>query len=656
MRRILALLTLLLALPALAQSTRVLQGDYVSNVFSLSNFIRNPNAQLNTSNVIVGGSAAITRSVTTPLLANSEFNVTSVAANATFTWAIRPLDAGLRGQNCEARFRYRGFQTTSKAQVLQGINVIAEVALVPSVTDPRVASLNFPCGDLSTTTTFRITDTAALAGTNEIGGIYLGQATNLSNLSQSEFVGSTELNTCGSVFTVTSTTFAALPNVASCNLNNFGAATTTAKDHSVLIPNAKPGVYFVKWNGVPYVDGAVNRQCYFSLQASDPNGVIYTGGTAYVGVQTSDTVARGAGQLAFEINSTTTRNLTFRVVAKASSGACNVDSSGAVANSVLSVYRFPSNSEIAVRPDQVAQYGAVRFSGGTMSIPQHGGVAEPSGFAAVNSSTIPSRRTLIGSCAAPTTSSGEDLGCSIPNMPVGEWRVQVRGVIRPTNNNTYASQCAFRIFETTTSTETGVQTESIVLGAGGIGEFYQGYVNGRFYNPSVATRNFVLQSNKTTDTDPGNAGSCQTFMKTDGAPFTDILFEVIPVTQSSPAPLLAGSVTSNSSGLERVERAHVAGTTRDTRCTSSPCAVVSQSGNWLTVTRTSTGLYTLNFTAGTFSSAPSCSINGFASGVSDTMVYAYYAATSTAASVVSRNVSGVALLDSSFDVTCQGPR
>jgi len=224
-----------------AQNPTILQGSYISNVFGNSNFVKNPNAQTNVANV-----TNATRSTTTPLVATSEFNL-SLDAGQNATWTLRTFDAGMKGQNCEARFSYRGFATaTTTAEIVQNSLVVAQLVLTPS-TDPRIASINFPCGDLANATTFRIAQTTAnMTGTNEIGAIYTGLATNMANVAQAEFVGATELASCTAAHTVTSTTFANLSS-PTCTRNNFGAATTSTNDFSVTIPNAKPGWYFVKF-------------------------------------------------------------------------------------------------------------------------------------------------------------------------------------------------------------------------------------------------------------------------------------------------------------------------------------------------------------------------------------------------------------------------
>lgn len=72
-----------------------------------------------------------------------------------------------------------------------------------------------------------------------------------------------------------------------------------------------------------------------------------------------------------------------------------------------------------------------------------------------------------------------------------------------------------------------------------------------------------------------------------------------------------GPVTSNSSGAMRHEAA-VIGTTSTTACIHITCGFVEQFGStWLSsVTRSSTGIYVLNFPAGTWSATPMCTCSG----------------------------------------------
>lgn len=73
------------------------------------------------------------------------------------------------------------------------------------------------------------------------------------------------------------------------------------------------------------------------------------------------------------------------------------------------------------------------------------------------------------------------------------------------------------------------------------------------------------------------------------------------------APILPNSVISSSNGVERIERVIFAGNVSGTaNCTSTPCAIVSSTPGISSVSRASSGNYTVNFVAGTFSGPPSC--------------------------------------------------
>lgn len=119
------------------------------------------------------------------------------------------------------------------------------------------------------------------------------------------------------------------------------------------------------------------------------------------------------------------------------------------------------------------------------------------------------------------------------------------------------------------------------------------------------------------------------------------------------ASLLVGSVTSNTTGLERVERARVGGAaSATTTCTSNPCTIHRQSGSWITgVARGGTGDYTATIAAGIFSGIPSCTINAVGTG--------YVSPQSIPASATSVSIySGInsTAQDVYFDIVCMGPR
>ncbi|MGL4556280.1 MAG: hypothetical protein ACRCV5_02170, partial [Afipia sp.] len=136
----------------------------------------------------------------------------------------------------------------------------------------------------------------------------------------------------------------------------------------------------------------------------------------------------------------------------------------------------------------------------------------------------------------------------------------------------------------------------------------------------------------------------------------DVHWTVFPVGMSYNTPIFPGSVTSNSSGTERVERARVGGSTNDTTvCSSSPCTIHRQSGAWLTsVSRGGSGSYTLNIATGIFSGPPTCTFNP----ANNASLFATSAGTTTATSVgfTSAVSSTGTVTDTYFDVICMGPR
>jgi hypothetical protein len=113
------------------------------------------------------------------------------------------------------------------------------------------------------------------------------------------------------------------------------------------------------------------------------------------------------------------------------------------------------------------------------------------------------------------------------------------------------------------------------------------------------------------------------------------------------APILIGSVTSNSNNAMRFESAIVA------TCTSSPCSISTQSSSWLTsVTRAGTGVYTFNYPGGTWGSAPTC----VCSSQNGTYGYCAVFGSATTFTQIATFTGAGAVTDSTFNMICYGPR
>jgi hypothetical protein len=393
-----------------AQNPTILQGNYVSNVFGQSNFVLNPNAQTNVANV-----TNATRSTTTPLVATSEFTL-NLTSGSFATWTLRTFDAGMKGQNCEARFSYRGFATaTTKAEIVQNSLVVAHLTLTPS-TDPRIASINFPCGDLANATTFRIAQTTAnMTGTNEIGAIYTGLATNMANVAQAEFVGGGEWQTA-SGFTRSSaaiqSTFAAYTSgVAGTAL---GKATSAGTDTTITFPFLPAGQYFVTTNmyNYMYLGGVAFASCEFSIEEIDGGT---RSGYGSSGAFVTTNIYPPAASLQGNFNFTTGSQRRFRIVSKntAANGAGSLCASGqdALAKTGIYVYRFPTSSELVVTPERQNTFGYISGTGLDYTT-KSATYVTPSGF---------TMDPGYGKCVA----DGTNLACKIETLPPGAYDVTV---------------------------------------------------------------------------------------------------------------------------------------------------------------------------------------------------------------------------------------
>jgi hypothetical protein len=538
MRFLVYLMSLLFVGTAIAQNPTILQGSYISNVFGQSNFILNPNAQTNIANVTTV-TATVTRSTTTPLVATSEFTVAIGTANGTATWATRAFDAGMKGQNCEARFTYRGFAATSKVHIKQGANTVATLNLTPA-TDPRIASINFPCGDLSAATTFVVTDTAILAGTNEIGGIYTGLATNQANVAQAEFVGGGEWNTVifGRSAASAQITFAAFTSGSAGTA--LGKATSAGSDTTITFSNLPAGQYYVSSNLYAY-GSAINPSyvdCQFSLQEIDSN--TYSGLAGTGEWPTISDKYPPANQLQGNFNFTTSGQRRFRLVSKnaAANGGVSqcIAKSESTMKSGIYIYRFPTSSELVVTPERQNTWGGVVYDDSIQL--QFSGTAEPTAFTSYNNATWNKPTKLKGKASVTTTNSGNDLGFSVDQLPVGNYKVTLTNgfYAAPGLTDQDNTVCVFRVRETTTNTIIGrILLNAVRLPALNVTQDAFGVIDGVFTQTSLGQRNFILEASKTIDSSASNQGQCVTVANS-SAP-NMLSFTIIPLDQPSNSAL-----------------------------------------------------------------------------------------------------------------------
>lgn len=122
-------------------------------------------------------------------------------------------------------------------------------------------------------------------------------------------------------------------------------------------------------------------------------------------------------------------------------------------------------------------------------------------------------------------------------------------------------------------------------------------------------------------------------------------WQIFPISQNLPNPMLVGTVLSSSPTQERTERAKWTSI-----CSSSPCTLASNTPAIASVTRSSTGVYVVNFVAGTWSLPPTCTAT------SDGLTFDGAAATTITFQFGNLNGAIAAADATRMNIICMGPR
>jgi len=266
-------------------------------------------------------------------------------------------------------------------------------------------------------------------------------------------------------------------------------------------------------------NGAQIMQNWYPIQGSYNN---------YTGVTVNQTIDLAVGD-------------TIHIGVYQSSGAAKT-LFASTSYSGMSISRFPSSSELVVKPETQNVFGGVVYTGSTNHT-LFGTTAEPTAFSSFNNAGWNQPTMLKGKAAVTTTNSGNDLGFSMPNLPVGTYKVEVSGLIGATQSGDTSANvktsCNFKIVETTTSTDVAKQSHqdwSTTTSASEETRDWPMSFTGVFSNTSVATRNFRLEAQKYEDSTTGNIGVCQAYTNTIGLQ-TYITFLITPLDQPSNSAL-----------------------------------------------------------------------------------------------------------------------
>ena len=583
-----------LIIPALAlagnSTDRKKQIAFNPGQFFQRNFVLNPDAELNTSNVTVSG-ATVTRNTTTPIEGKADFSV-SLGNNATdtVTWTLGTLDSTLNGGNCELRLNYTASSIGSNVKfgVYQGSNLVASTLALSTQSVPNpTLSLNVPCGDLSSATTIKLYNDTGNSGTSalKIDHVYYGAATNIGSVAQASMYGSVVMSGCtGGSLSTTSSSFADLASSGCSYSAELNASSPSGNVLGATFTNLPPGQYEIEAEGSFFNTGS--EACSFRFYDG-------TNGTTEGRIQQNNGGTTYTPKLSGKLSYTAAQgSITIRVQAKSQTGAstCGIGTTSSGFPATIRIKRFPTSSEIAYRPELQAlswsgYHGSI--SGGCASTSAT--FADPTACTGITLNQLTNRN--FGTV---TTASGSLPGITFTPVKTG----MVYVCATPYQSGSGAAQnWASRLVDGSGTIINPGVGGSINLAAG---KNFSLPVCGIYNVTDLTSKTIKLQMAISGGSSTNYSASPQ-----DGG--ANITWSIFALDQNIPAPVLVGSVTSGSTGAERIERVRFGGASERSNCTSSPCTIYSQSGSWVSsVTRNSTGNYTVNIASGVFTSEPTC--------------------------------------------------
>lgn len=600
MKKIILLLSLLTTVAHAQFDTRGIETKVINGVFGYRNLVTNPSCKRNVAG-ITGSSVAAVRNTTTPLDTISDCTWNPTATSQTLTYAYDSLPASLKGQNCEARISYLGDASLVKANVqINAVNVAGDVQLTNSGTNAAVASINYPCGDGSTATTLVLTSTGDAA--NVQYAVYGGQATNLS--SGSQVTGWTAYTPTVQGFGTISAV-SVFYRVVGSSLEiqgKFQAGTVTATEGRLNLPSGYTSADTTRIATIQAVG-----HWWEANPTVVPGAILIEPSVAYVtfgsGSSGSNSFTKLNGSAVAANNELVGFFASIPLQGQGVTTVLNTNISG-------SYYSGYHDSTCSFARTNVA-FGAFTADASCALVQR-----QASGIAAAATGSV------LPSLALTLPATGTYYICAYPNSYAAG-----NGALRMTDGTTVIAE---------SNDQSTTRTEKALCGS------------------------YVASSLTPTITIEGKSSSGAITIDTTSTS-SAIEWSIFPITNNMPAPVLVGSVTSNSTGALRFEYLQfgggASGGLATSSCTSTPCTIAAQSGSWISsVARGSTGQYTATVAAGIFSSVPYCVGNAGLFGVATAGFADVSATNATTIRVNAYSNAGTTFTDNVITLFCMGPR
>lgn len=367
-----------------------------------------------------GGTLTAATSGANLLLGKGSAVFTASAGSQTFTSASYTVPNGLKGRPCSVGTLYLGGSANLKLQAYDGTNILGTADLPPTTTPTTVAA-PFLCPS-SGTFQWRVISSGSAPAT-AFDTAFLGQDV-IQQVSQATYVGGVKLHpTCYYAISNQTSSFSDF-TASPCTANTLvGAASSwTNSNGTVVFNNLPPGEYDVKFTAGCNSPNAIAPNEGWAITDGTSYGTTWNMATTVAGVYTWGCTLRS------HFSYTTAGTRSFKVQGTGADGAqpmgwtVNSDGAGNTAHrEVFSVYRYPSTSEQAVRPETInwraagALNGANNFdlgTGGVSSVEINSGVANSTSFTA-----DPNTIAALPPCSG--TNAPSDASCSTTGQLAG---------------------------------------------------------------------------------------------------------------------------------------------------------------------------------------------------------------------------------------------
>lgn len=504
---------------------------------------------------------------------------------------------------------------THTLQIYDGTNVLADSGTIVSSTTQWVRQSVTTVAGSSGTIRGRIISVASNEPQIFIDDCYFGASDGaiFSQVSQSTFFGSLSYAAASSCqWIITQASYAAdfsadtdcsTPTVT----GSLSAPSTKVPGFDAVMP---PGNYMIVATGFST-----------SFSSNTPNYGIFDGSTQLSSSNGSGSTGTGVVTLIAPLNVTTTASKQIRIRASAAAGNAVVDDSVASGTLTFNVYKFPASSDVIFRPDTIANSWAGYHSSDCEWTTTSASFVDPSADA---SCTFTER--VNNNFGTVTSSGSKTPGIVFTPSRVGTYYVCAKNLAYVNNAamHTRLTDGTTVISETAThATTTGVVHNMINCGL--------------YRATSLSPVTLKIQMFVSSGT---------MFMSSPAADSNTIEWSIFQIDQKLPAPVLTGSVVSDTNAVEKSNRASI----------SNTGVVTNESGDWISgscaVSGGSSNVYTCTLNAGVFSATPVC-VGSISAGGNGEIVGGAASSTSVVFTTYASSGTGS---DRSFNLICMGPK